>query len=245
MVEQCKSGHPGCPIGMSPVAYVLWKYFFHATSQSPRWINRDRFAMSNGHGCALHYALLHLTGYEDITLEQLKRLRKLDSLTPGHPEWTTPGVDATTGPLGQGVNNLIGMAVAEAHLSSRFNKQDLSLFTHRVYGFCSDGDIMEGMTYEGMSFAGHQQLGKLIMFYDDNKITIDGSTSLTFTQDTATVARGLGWHVIEVLDVDSNLLGVKEAIRTSQLITDKPSLIICKTTIAYGTRQEGSEKVRF
>ncbi|KAG2375038.1 hypothetical protein C9374_010042 [Naegleria lovaniensis] len=243
MVENAKSGHPGCPIGLSPVAYVLWKYFYRSTCKNPAWFNRDRFVLSNGHGCALQYALLHLTGYESMPMEELKRLRKIDSKTPGHPEWRhTEGIEATTGPLGQGVCNSVGMALAEAHLAARFNKEDLKLFNHYVFTFCSDGDMMEGMCNEGMSFAGHQSLNKLIMFYDDNKITIDGSTTLAFTQDTATVVRGFGWHVIEVVDADSNLLGVKNAIKAAQLVTQKPSLIICKTSIGYATKHEGSAK---
>ncbi|KAF0971621.1 hypothetical protein FDP41_009844 [Naegleria fowleri] len=243
MVENAKSGHPGCPIGLSPVAYVLWKYFYRSTCKNPAWFNRDRFILSNGHGCALQYALLHLTGYESMPMEELKRLRKIDSKTPGHPEWRhTEGIEATTGPLGQGVCNSVGMALAEAHLAARFNKEDLKLFNHYVFTFCSDGDMMEGMCNEGLSFAGHQKLNKLIMFYDDNKITIDGSTTLAFTQDTATVARGFGWHVIEVVDADSNLLAIKNAIKAAQLVTQKPSLIICKTSIGYATKHEGSAK---
>ncbi|EFC37674.1 predicted protein [Naegleria gruberi] len=243
MVEKAKSGHPGMPIGMSTIAFVLWKYFYRASGKDPTWINRDRFILSNGHGCALQYALLHLTGYESMPMEQLQKLRTLDSNTPGHPEWFhTDGVDATTGPLGQGMCNSIGMAVAECHLSKRFNRNELKLFDHYTYVFCGDGDLMEGMSTEGMSFAGHQQLNKVIVFYDDNRITIDGSTDLTFTQDTAMVARGLGWHVIEVHDADSNLLRIKEAIETARLVTNKPSMIICKTTIGYGTKQEGTAK---
>nr|CAG4713849.1 unnamed protein product [Naegleria fowleri] len=242
-VEKAKSGHPGMPIGMSPIAYVLWKFFFKSSKDDVNWINRDRFVLSNGHGCSLLYAMLHLTDY-NMTLDDLKKFRTLHSKTPGHPEFGhTEGVDATTGPLGQGICNAIGMALAEAHLAARFNKDQLPLFDHYTYVFCGDGCLMEGVVTEGMSFAGHQKLNKLIVFYDDNNITIDGNTNLTFTQDTPAVVKGLGWHVITVHDADNDLLSIKKAIEEAHTITDKPIMIVCKTTIGYATKMQGTAKV--
>ncbi|KAL9655580.1 hypothetical protein ABK040_002245 [Willaertia magna] len=242
-VEKAKSGHPGMPIGMAPIAYVLWKYFLKTSKEDVDWINRDRFVLSNGHGCALLYTMLCLTQY-GLTMDDLKKFRTLDSKTPGHPEFRhTHGVDATTGPLGQGLCNAVGMAVAEAHLAARFNKDGLNLFDHFTYAFCGDGDLMEGVVTEGMSFAGHQKLNKIIAFYDDNQITIDGSTALSFTQDSATVATGLGWHVIVVNDADSDLVAVKQAVLDAHKVTDKPVMIFCKTTIGYASKLQGTAKV--
>ena len=241
-VEKAKSGHPGMPIGMSPIAYILWKFFFKASKDDLHWMNRDRFVLSNGHGCSLLYAMLHLTDC-NLSMDDLKKFRTLDSKTPGHPEYGhTEGVDATTGPLGQGICNAVGMAVSEAHLAARFNKDQAKLFDHFTYVFCGDGCLMEGIVTEGMSFAGHQELGKLIVFYDDNSITIDGSTKLTFTQNTPQVAEGLGWNVITVKDADNDLLAIKLAIEQAHT-SNKPTMIICKTTIGYATKMQGTAKV--
>ncbi|EFC48017.1 transketolase [Naegleria gruberi] len=242
-VEKAKSGHPGMPIGMSPIAYVLWKFFFKSSKDDVNWLNRDRFVLSNGHGCTLLYAMLHLTDC-NLSLDDLKNFRSLHSKTPGHPEYGhTEGVDATTGPLGQGVCNAIGMALSEAHLAARFNKDGQNIFDHHTYVFLGDGCLMEGVAMEGLSFAGHQKLNKLIVFYDDNSITIDGKTELTFTQNTPEVMRGFGWHVIVVDKADNDLVGIKEAILEAHTVTDKPIMIVCKTTIGYSSKVQGTAKV--
>src|ERR1035438_8308479 len=177
-VQKANSGHPGMPMGMAEIAEVLWRHHLRHNPADPGWADRDRFVISNGHGCMLQYALLHLTGY-DLPLEEIKRFRQLHSKTPGHPEYRlTPGVETTTGPLGQGLANAVGMALAEAHIAANFNKDDIKIIDHYVYGMCSDGDLMEGVSHEAASIAGHLGLGKIIFFYDNNSITIDGKTSL-------------------------------------------------------------------
>jgi transketolase len=243
IVERANSGHPGMPIGMSPTAYVLWKYFINVAPKDSKWMNRDRFVLSNGHGCVLQYILLHLTGFK-ISMDDLKSFRQIDSVTPGHPEYMhTDGVEATTGPLGQGIANCVGMAIAEQHLAARFNEPDNKLLDHFVYVFCGDGCLMEGVGLEALSLAGHLKLGNLILFYDDNNISIDGSTSLTFTDDIPTVASGFGWHVQRVRDGDSDLVSLKEAIINARNVTDRPSIICIKTTIGYSTKKQGTGSV--
>ena len=233
-VEKAKSGHPGAPMGLAPVAYTLWTKHLRFDPRDPHWFNRDRFILSNGHASMLHYALLHLTGY-DLSLDDLKQFRQWGSKTPGHPErGDTPGIEVTTGPLGQGFANAVGMAIAEQFLASTFNREKHEIVDHRTYVFAGDGCMEEGITSEAASLAGHLQLGKLIAFYDDNKITIDGSTNLAFTEDVSKRFEAYHWHVIDVPnpnDVDA----VEHAIRVAQSVLDKPSLIVCHTHIGYGS----------
>lgn len=232
-VQKANSGHPGMPMGMADAAYVLWTRFLKHNPADPQWPDRDRFVLSAGHGSMLLYALLHLTGY-DLPLEELKNFRQWGSRTPGHPEYGhTPGVETTTGPLGQGFANGVGMAIAERFLAATFNRPGFSLFDHHTYAIVSDGDLMEGISHEAASLAGHLRLGKLIYLYDDNDISIEGSTDLTFTEDVAGRFRAYGWHVQTVDGYD--LAGIDAAIRAAQVEADRPSLIICRTHIAYGS----------
>jgi len=230
-VQKAKSGHPGMPMGTADMAYVLWTRFLKHNPANPTWPNRDRFVLSAGHGSMLLYGLLHLTGY-DLPLEELKSFRQWDSLTPGHPEYgLTPGVETTTGPLGQGFANGVGMAIAERFLAATFNRPELPMFDHFTYAIVSDGDLMEGLSHEAASLAGHLGLGKLIYLYDDNEISIEGSTDITFTEDVPARFRAYGWHVQEVDGYD--LDGIEAAIRAAQEETERPSLIVCHTHIAY------------
>jgi transketolase len=232
-VQKAGSGHPGMPMGMADAAYVLWTKFLNHDPAQPDWHNRDRFILSAGHGSILLYSLLHLTGY-DLPLEELKNLRQLDSLTPGHPEvHLTPGVETTTGPLGQGFATGVGMAMAEAHLAAKYNKEGYPVTDHYTYGIVSDGDLMEGISQEAASMAGHMQLGKIIYLYDDNGISIDGSTDLAFTEDVEQRFKANSWHTIKV---DGHNRGaVEEAIEEAQSVEDKPSLVICRTHIGFGS----------
>ena len=242
MVQQANSGHPGLPLGAAPMAYVLWNNFLRFNPADPNWINRDRFILSAGHGSALLYSLLHLYGY-DLSLEELKRFRQLGSKTPGHPEsMVTPGVEVTTGPLGQGFANGVGMAIAEAFLAAQFNATDNKLIDHYTYGIVGDGDLMEGITSEAASLAGHLKLGKLIYLYDDNKISLDGPTSLSFTEDVQIRFKAYGWQTLTVED-GNDLLAIKNAIEKAQADTERPSLISVKTVIGYGSPQAGTNKV--
>jgi len=238
-VEAAQSGHPGMPMGMADAAYVLWTQFLKHNPNNPEWTDRDRFVLSAGHGSMLLYSLLHLTGY-DLPLKELRNFRQLGSLTPGHPEGAiTPGVETTTGPLGQGFGTGVGMAMAEAFLSARFNKEDLKLIDHYTYGIVSDGDLMEGISHESASLAGHLKLGKLIYLYDSNRISIDGSTDLTFSDDTIKRFQAYGWHVQQIDGHDHKQ--IHQAIRNAQLAKDQPSLIECKTKIGYGSpNKEGT-----
>ena len=230
-VQKAKSGHPGMPMGTADMAYVLWTRFLKHNPANPTWPNRDRFVLSAGHGSMLLYGLLHLTGY-DLPLEELKSFRQWDSLTPGHPEYgLTPGVETTTGPLGQGFANGVGMAIAERFLAATFNRPELPMFDHFTYAIVSDGDLMEGLSHEAASLAGHLGLGKLIYLYDDNEISIEGSTDITFTEDVPARFRAYGWYVQEVDGYD--LDGIEAAIRAAQEETERPSLIVCHTHIAY------------
>ncbi len=232
MVQQANSGHPGLPMGCAALAYTIWTCHLRHNPRNPAWPGRDRFILSGGHGCALLYALLYLTGY-DISLDELKNFRQLGSRTPGHPEYgLTPGVEATTGPLGQGFANGVGMAIAEAHLAAEFNRPGHDIINHYVYAIVTDGDLMEGITAEAASLAGHLRLGKLIYLYDDNRISIDGSTDLTFTEDRAARFVAYGWQILHVADGNDVEL-IDSAIRAAK-IDPRPSLILCRTTIGYG-----------
>jgi len=231
-VQQANSGHPGLPMGMADVAFVLWTQFLHHNPSDPGWWNRDRFVLSGGHGSMLLYALLHLTGY-DLSLDEIKRFRQWGSQTPGHPEWhETPGVETTTGPLGQGAGNSVGMALAEALLAARFNRPGHEIIDHFTYAIVTDGDLMEGVTSEAASLAGHLGLGKLIWLYDDNRISIDGSTDIAFTEDRARRFKAYGWKTIKVDGHDR--IAIANAIRKAQKQTDAPTIILCRTTIGYG-----------
>lgn len=237
-VQEANSGHPGMPMGMADVAYVLWTKFLKHNPKNPQWFDRDRFILSAGHGSMLLYSLLHLTGY-DLPLAEIKNFRQLGSITPGHPEFgLTPGVETTTGPLGQGFGTGVGMAIAESFLAATFNKDQFDLVDHYTYAIVSDGDLMEGISHEAASLAGHLKLGKMIYLYDSNKISIDGSTDLAFTDDTKKRFEAYGWDV-QIID-GHNHEEIEEAIKKAQK-TDTPSLIECKTTIGYGSpNKEGT-----
>ncbi|STX27669.1 transketolase [Legionella beliardensis] len=240
-VEQAQSGHPGMPLGMADIATVLWQKFLKHSPSNPYWFDRDRFVLSNGHGSMLLYSLLHLTGY-NLTINDLKHFRKLHSKTPGHPEHAdTPGVETTTGPLAQGLANAVGMAIAEKVLAKQFNQPGLELVNHFTYAFIGDGCLMEGLSHEVCSLAGTLELGKLIVFYDDNGISIDGKVDAWFTDDTASRFRAYNWHVIEQID-GHDPDAIEEAIKKARTETGKPSLIICRTIIGYGSPVAGSEK---
>ncbi len=233
-VEQAKSGHPGMPLGMADIATVLWRQFLHHNPTNPHWFNRDRFVLSNGHGSMLLYSLLHLSGYK-VSIEDLKAFRQLHSKTPGHPEFEEcPGIETTTGPLGQGLANAVGMAIAEKNLAARFNRPQLPLVDHYTYAFAGDGCLMEGISHEVSSLAGTLALGKLIVFYDDNGISIDGDVQQWFTDDTAARFKAYHWQVIGPVD-GHNPAEVSRAIKSAQAEPDKPSLIICKTVIGYAS----------
>ncbi|MEO6052337.1 MAG: transketolase [Pyrinomonadaceae bacterium] len=240
-VQKANSGHPGLPLGMAPAAYVLWAKFLRHNPKNPKWFGRDRFLLSAGHGSMLIYSLLHLTGY-DLPLDELKRFRQLHSKTPGHPEnMLTPGVEITTGPLGQGFANGVGMGIAEAHLAAQFNKKGFPVVDNFIYCICSDGDLMEGVSYEAASLAGHLKLGNLIYLYDDNQITIDGSTDLAFTEDRTKRFEAAGWHVLEVAD-GNDLKAIEKAIKAAQKVKDQPSLMRVHTVIGFGMPKAGTSK---
>lgn len=233
-VQKANSGHPGMPLGCAPIAYLLFYKLMKHNPQNPKWINRDRFILSAGHGSMLLYSILHLCGY-DISIDDLKNFRQWNSKTPGHPEYGhTPGVETTTGPLGQGFATAIGMAVARDYLASLFNKDGFQLIDHYIYGICSDGDLMEGISHEAASYAGHHKLGKLIFFYDDNGISIDGKTSITYSDDVQKRFEAYGWYVLRVNDVN-NLLELETAAHTARNNFDRPTLIINKTHIGFGS----------
>ncbi len=235
-VEKASSGHPGLPMGAAPMAFVLWDKFLRFNPKNPHWFNRDRFVLSAGHGCMLQYALLYLTGYDSVSLDDIKQFRQWESKTPGHPEnFMTEGVEVTTGPLGQGVSNAVGLAIAEAHLAARFNKPDCNIVDHHTYVIASDGDLMEGVSNEACSLAGHLGLGKLIVLYDDNHISIDGETELAFTEDVLKRYEGLGWDVQRIEDGNADLEGLENAIARAKSVTDKPSIIGIRTIIGFGS----------
>ncbi|MEB3161980.1 MAG: transketolase [Prochlorothrix sp.] len=234
-VEKAKSGHPGLPMGAAPMAYILWDRFMRYNPKNPHWFNRDRFVLSAGHGSMLQYALLYLMGYDSVTIEDIKSFRQWGSRTPGHPEnFETAGVEVTTGPLGQGIANGVGLAMAEAHLAATFNKPDATIVDHYTYVILGDGCNMEGISGEACSLAGHYGLGKLIALYDDNHISIDGSTDVAFTEDVSLRFQSYGWHVLHVENGNTDLEGIAQAIAEAKAVTDKPTLIKVTTTIGYG-----------
>ncbi|MDT4966373.1 MAG: transketolase [Acidobacteriota bacterium] len=240
-VQKAESGHPGLPLGCAPLAYVLWTRFMRHNPKNAKWANRDRFLLSAGHGSMLLYSLLYLTGY-DLPLDELKRFRQWGSKTPGHPEnILTNGVEITTGPLGQGFANGVGMAMGAAHLAARFNKPGYALLDSYIYAIVSDGDLMEGVASEAASIAGHLKLGKLIYLYDDNHVTIEGFTSLAFTENVPKRFEGYGWHILTV-DDGNDLDAIERAVREAQAVTDRPSLISVKTVIGYGMPTAGTRK---
>jgi transketolase len=240
-VQKANSGHPGMPMGMADIAYVLWSQHLRFSPTNPRWLNRDRFVLSNGHGSMLLYSLLHLTGY-DLPLDELKNFRQLHSKTPGHPEYGhTPGVEVTTGPLGQGIANAVGMALAERWLASRFNRPGHELIDHFTYVFAGDGCMEEGVSHEACGLAGHLGLNKLIVFYDDNHISIDGPTSLSFSDDVPKRFNAYGWNTMQIDGHDP--AAVAQAIAKAQAEKERPTLIACRTVIGYGApTRAGSHK---
>ena len=233
-VQNADSGHPGMPLGAAPMAYVLWTRFLDHSPANPAWADRDRFVLSAGHGSMLLYALLHLAGY-DLPLEELRRFRRWGSRTPGHPErGVTPGVEVTTGPLGQGFANGVGMAMAEAHLAARFNRTGFEIVDHRTYGIVSDGDLMEGVASEAASLAGHLQLGKLIYLYDDNRVTLSAGTGIAFTEDRARRFDAYGWQT-QVVEDGNDLAAIERALAAARAETRRPSLILVRTHLGYGS----------
>ena len=233
-VQKAKSGHPGAPMGLADIAEVLWRDYMNHNPTNPNWADRDRFVLSNGHGSMLIYSLLHLTGY-DLPITELENFRQLHSKTPGHPEYGyTPGVETTTGPLGQGIANAVGMAIAERTLAAQFNRPGHDIVNHHTYAFLGDGCMMEGISHEVCSLAGTLKLGKLTAFYDDNGISIDGHVEGWFTDNTAERFEAYGWHVIRGVD-GHNSDAIKAAIEDARKVTDKPSLLMCKTTIGFGS----------
>jgi transketolase len=233
-VEAAKSGHPGAPMGLAPAGYVLFTRVLRHHPQNPGWPNRDRFVLSGGHASALLYSLLHLCGY-DLALDEIKRFRQWGSQTPGHPEYRhTAGVETTTGPLGQGIGNAVGLAIAERHLAARFNRGGRKVVDHFTYVFCGDGDLMEGVSSEAASLAGHLGLGRLICLYDDNHVTIDGGTELSFTENVSQRFKAYGWQVLRVKD-GNDLEAIRQAFLDAQAESARPSLIVCRTHIGYGS----------
>ena len=235
-INKSKSGHPGLPMGCAPMGYALWDKHLRHNPKNPKWFNRDRFVLSAGHGCMLLYALLHLTGYESVTIDDIKEFRQWGAKTPGHPEtFETPGVEVTAGPLGAGISNAVGLAIAESHLSAKFNKPDSTVVDHYTYVIMGDGCNQEGISSEACSLAGHLKLGKLIALYDDNHITIDGRTDVSFTEDVLKRYEAYGWHVQEIPEGNTDVEGISKAIENAKAVTDKPSIIKVTTTIGYGS----------
>lgn len=233
-VEKANSGHPGTPMALSPLGHLLWSEVMKFNPQNPDWVNRDRFVLSCGHACMLQYSFLYLTGY-DISLQDLKDFRQLHSITAGHPEYgLTPGIEVTTGPLGQGFANGVGMAIAQQYMAARYNQPDFNIFDYKIYAICSDGDLMEGVTAEAASLAGHLGLGNMIYFYDNNHITIEGSTDLAFEEDVSKRFEAYGWHVHNLPDIN-DLDALSQAIKSAQQETDRPSLIKVTSIIGYGS----------
>jgi transketolase len=240
-VQKANSGHPGAPMGMADIAEVLYNDFMKHNPSNPKWVDRDRFVMSNGHGSMLPYSLLHLTGY-DLPMDEIKNFRQLHSKTPGHPEYGyAPGIETTTGPLGQGITNAVGMAIAEKALAARFNRDGHTIVDHNTYVFLGDGCLMEGISHESCSLAGTLGLGKLIAIYDDNNISIDGEVEGWFTDDTPGRFAAYGWHVVPNVD-GHDADAIKAAIEKARSVTDKPSIICCKTTIGFGSPNKGGKE---
>ncbi|WWD00436.1 transketolase [Kwoniella sp. B9012] len=243
VVGKANSGHPGAPMGMAPVAHVLFSRFMRFNSKNPKWINRDRFVLSNGHACALQYILLHLAGYK-VSMDDLKSFRQIDSITPGHPELgVTDGIEVTTGPLGQGISNAVGLAIAQAHMGAVFNKDNFSLIDNYTYVFTGDGCLQEGVASEACSLAGHLKLGNLIAIYDDNKITIDGDTAVSFTEDVEARFKSYGWEVLHVEKGDDDVAAIEAALKEAQKTKDQPTIINLKTTIGFGSLKQGGHDV--
>ena len=241
-IREAKSGHPGIVLGATPIVYTLYHDVMKYNPEDPMWFNRDRFVLSAGHGSAMLYAALHLAGF-NIKLNDLKKFRKLNSITPGHPEYkVTPGVDATTGPLGQGLAMAVGMALAERILANKFNKENFNIIDHYTFVLSSDGDLMEGVASEASSLAGRLKLGKLIVLYDSNNISLDGPTSFTFTEDVLKRYEAYGWQTIEIKD-GNNLNALKRAINKAKRTLDKPTLIKVNTTIGEGAKEEGTNVI--
>ncbi|KAF9138750.1 Transketolase [Linnemannia schmuckeri] len=242
-VFKSNSGHPGAPMGCAPMAHLLFSRFMNYNPKNPKWANRDRFVLSNGHACALQYILLHLMGYP-TTMDDLKAFRQLHSKTPGHPEChMTEGIEVTTGPLGQGFANAVGLAIGEAHMAATYNKPGFELFNNYTFMITGDGCLQEGVSCEAASLAGHLQLGKLIALYDDNHISIDGDTEVSFTEDVVKRFESYGWHVLVVKDGNNDLEGIAKAIEEAKKVADKPTLIKIFTTIGFGSLMAGTEKV--
>ena len=233
-VQKANSGHPGTPMALSPLGHILWSEVMHYNPKNPEWLNRDRFILSCGHACMLQYSYLYLTGYE-ITLDDIKEFRQLHSITAGHPEYgLTPGIEVTTGPLGQGFANGVGMAIAQQYMAARYNQPDFKIFDYKIYAICSDGDLMEGISAEAASLAGHLGLGNMIYFYDNNHITIEGDTDLTFDENVVKRFEAYGWHVQRLPDVN-DLDALSTAIENAQNETNRPSLIEVRSHIGYGS----------
>ena len=244
MTNSAGSGHPGTPMGAASLAFVLWDRFLRHSPTHPGWSDRDRFILSSGHASALLYGLLHLTGY-DLSLEDLKQFRQVHSRTPGHPErLQTPGVEMTTGALGQGFATAVGLALAEAHLAAEYNQSDCPrIVDHYTYVLCSDGDLMEGLTSEAASLAGNLKLGKLIAIYDDNQMTIEGGTSLSFQEDVMMRFQAYGWHTLRVVN-GNDLQEVSDAILSAQAEKGRPSLLLVRTVLGYGNPRQGTAAAR-
>ncbi len=235
-INKSNSGHPGLPMGCAPMGFTLWDKFLRHNPKNPKWFNRDRFVLSAGHGCMLIYALLHLSGYDSVTLDDIKQFRQWGSRTPGHPEtFETPGVEVTTGPLGAGISNAVGLAIAESHLAAKFNKENINIVDHYTYAVMGDGCNQEGIASEACSLAGHLKLGKLIALYDDNRITIDGRTDVSFTEDVLKRYEAYGWHVQHVSDGDKDIESIEKAIKNAKEVKNQPSIIKVSTTIGYGS----------
>ena len=233
-VQKANSGHPGTPMALSPLGYLLWAQVMRYNPKNPQWVNRDRFVLSCGHACMLQYSYLYLTGYE-ITLDDIKQFRQLHSITAGHPEYgLTPGIEVTTGPLGQGFANGVGMAIAQQYMAARYNQPDFNIFDYRIYAICSDGDMMEGVSAEAASLAGHLGLGNIIYFYDSNQITIEGDTDLAFDEDVSKRFEAYGWHVQNLPDIN-DLEALSKAVENAQNETTRPSLIKVRSHIGYGS----------
>eukprot|EP00051_Salpingoeca_urceolata_P035783 m.31254 g.31254 ORF g.31254 m.31254 type:complete len:688 (+) comp9707_c0_seq1:242-2305(+) len=242
-VEKAKSGHPGAPMGCAPIAHVLFGEVMKFSPSNPKWVDRDRFVLSNGHACALQYAMLHLSGY-DLSMDDLKNFRQLGSKTPGHPEnHITTGIEVSTGPLGQGISNAVGLAIAERHLASVFNKDAHNVIDHFTYVLCGDGCLQEGVSSEASSLAGHLGLGKLVVLYDDNQIQIDGGTDLAFGEDVLARYAAYGWHTSTVANGDTDFEAIRKAIDAAKAVTDKPSIIKVRTTIGLGSAKQATAKV--
>src|ERR1700712_2278683 len=233
-VQKANSGHPGTAMALAPVAHLLWTQYMHYNPKNAQWANRDRFVLSAGHACMLQYSFLYLTGY-DLTLDDIKNFRQLHSKTAGHPEYgLADGIDVTTGPLGQGFANAVGFGIGQKHLAARYNKPGFDIFNYNIYVICSDGDMMEGVTSEAASLAGHLELGNIIYLYDDNHISIEGSTDITFNEDVSERFRAYGWHVQEVDDVN-DVHKLQLALINAKAEAQKPSLIRVRSLIAYGS----------